>query len=175
MTRLIRSFLAMGITLGLLGLVTADVHAQSTADAKRGLKAQKKFYKVPGMIEVEIRAMRTTLMMTGYVPTEELKAQCDDLASGIRGIKDVRNRVRVREPDSATATDEELQAKIRKKIKDDEELDRAFESGKFEVAITDGNVVLTGKVKDWSLAGSLLGAVKDARGIKTINFDKLKY
>jgi osmotically-inducible protein OsmY len=175
MTRLFRSFLAVGITLGLLGLATADVYAQSTADAKRGLKAAKKFYKVPGMIEVEIRAMRTTLMMTGYVPTEELKGQCDELAGDIRGIKDVRNRVRVREPDSATATDEELQAKIRKKIKDDEELDRAFESGKFKVDITEGNVVLSGKVKDWALAGSLLGAVRDARGVKTIDFDKLKY
>jgi osmotically-inducible protein OsmY len=175
MSRLIRSFFAVGIALGLLGLATADVHAQSTADAKRGLKAAKKFYKVPGMIEVEIRAMRTTLMMTGYVPTEELKAQADELASGIRGIKDIRNRIRVREPDTATATDDELEAKIRKKISDDEELDRAFESGKFKVAITDGNVVLTGKVKDWALAGSLLGAVRDARAVKTIDFDKLKY
>jgi osmotically-inducible protein OsmY len=175
MTRLFRSFLAVGITLGLLGLATADVHAQSTADAKRGLKAAKKFYKVPGMIEVEIRAMRTTLMMTGYVPTEELKAQADELADGIRGIKDIRNRIRVREPDTVEATDEELMAKIHKRIKESEDLDRAYESGKFEVTMTDGNAVLTGRVKDWSVAGDLLDAVKDARGVKTIDFDKLNY
>ena len=29
--------------------------------------------------------MRTTLMMTGYVPTEEKKAQCDELAKKIEG------------------------------------------------------------------------------------------
>lgn len=175
MTGVFRSILALGIVVAALGFAS-DSFAQSTGDAKRALKAQKLFYKEPGLIEVDIRAMRTTLMMTGYVPTEEKKAQCDELAKKIRGIKDIRNRIRVREPDvAAAATDEELMKKILDKIDQDEELAREKEKGRFDLTITDGNVVLKGKVKDWSLAGSLVSAVKNARGIKTIDFTKLKY
>lgn len=174
MTGVFRSTLALGIAVLALGYAT-DALAQSTGDAKRALKAAKLFYKEPGLIEVDVRAMRTTLMMTGYVPTEEDKAKCDELAKKIRGIKDIRNRIRVREPDVAAATDEELMKKINKKIEDDEELLREKEKDRFQIAITQGNVVITGKVKDWSLAGSLVGAVKDARGVKTIDFTDLKY
>lgn len=174
MTGVFRSILALGLAVVTLGFAT-DSFAQSTGDAKRALKAQKLFYKEPGLIEVDVRAMRTTLMMTGYVPTEEKKAQCDELAKKIRGIKDIRNRIRVREPDVAAATDEELMKKITDRIDQDEELSREKEKGRFDLTINDGNVVLKGKVKDWSLAGSLVGAVKDARGVKTIDFTKLKY
>jgi osmotically-inducible protein OsmY len=169
-----RSFLALAIAVAAFGLAT-DVQAQSTGDAKRALKAQKLFYKEPGLIEVDVRAMRTTLMMTGYVPTEELKAKCDELAKGIRGIKDIRNRIRVREPEVSEKTDEELMAHINKRIDQDEELLREKEKGKFEVTVTDKNVVIKGKLKDWSLAGSLLSIVRDARGVQTIDFTKLKY
>lgn len=174
MTGVFRSILALGIMVAALGFAS-DSFAQSTGDAKRALKAAKLFYKEPGLIEVDIRAMRTTLMMTGYVPTEEKKAQCDELAKQIRGIKDIRNRIRVREPDVAAATDEELLKKINEKIEQDEELAREKEKGRFDLTINDGNVVLKGKVKDWSLAGSLISSVKSARGVKTIDFTKLKY
>ncbi len=174
MTGVFRSCLALGIAIAAFGLAT-DSFAQSTGDAKRALKAAKLFYKEPGLIEVDIRAMRTTLMMTGYVPTEEHKAKCDELADKIRGIKDIRNRIRVREPDVAAATDEELSKKINQKIDEDEELAREKEKGRFEMSISEGNVTLTGKVKDWSLAGSLIGAVRNARGVKTIDFTGLKY
>lgn len=174
MTGVFRSILALGLGVAALGFAT-DSFAQSTGDAKRALKAAKLFYKEPGLIEVDIRAMRTTLMMTGYVPTEEKKAQCDELAKQIRGIKDIRNRIRVREPDVAAATDEELLKKINEKIEQDEELAREKEKGRFDLTINDGNVVLKGKVKDWSLAGSLISSVKGARGVKTIDFTKLKY
>ena len=174
MTGVFRSILALGLGVAALGFAT-DSFAQSTGDAKRALKAAKLFYKEPGLIEVDIRAMRTTLMMTGYVPTEEKKAQCDELAKQIRGIKDIRNRIRVREPDVAAATDEELLKKINEKIEQDEELAREKEKGRFDLTINDGNVVLKGKVKDWSLAGSLISSVKAARGVKTIDFTKLKY
>ena len=174
MTGVFRSILALGLAVAALGFAT-DSFAQSTGDAKRALKAAKLFYKEPGLIEVDVRAMRTTLMMTGYVPTEELKAKCDELAKQIRGIKDIRNRIRVREPDVAAKSDDDLMAKISSRIEQDDELAREKEKGKFDLTITDGNVVITGKLKDWSLAGSLLGAVRDARGVKTIDFTKLKY
>ena len=176
MHRMFRIGLTLAVTIAALGLA-ADVSAQSTADAKRTLKGQKLFYKEPGMIEVDVRAMRDTLMLTGSVPTEEHKAQADEIAGKIRGVKEVRNRLRVREPDVAAGqmSDDELKAKIEKKISEDEDLEKAAAKEKFTYAVADGNVTLKGKLGDWSEAGSLVNSVRRIPGVQTLNFDKLKY
>ena len=154
---------------------TADVSAQSTADGKRTLKAEKVFYKVPGMIEVETRAMRGTLMMTGYVPSEELLKKADELAQKVKGIKDIRNRIRVREPEVGAGGDEAILAKIDKAVEEDEDMSKAKAKGKLDIAISDGNVTVTGKVPDWTVAQALVNDVKRVPGVKTLDFDKLRY
>ena len=154
---------------------SADALAQSAADGKRTLKAQKLFYKKPGMIEVEVRAMRATLMMTGYVPTEELLKEADELADKIKGIKDIRNRIRVRDPDVASGGDDVLQTKIDEAIEEDEDLSKSKAKGKLEIAIADGNVTVEGRVSDWTVAQTLISDIKRIPGVKTLNFDKLKY
>ena len=176
MHRMFRIGLTLAVAIAAIGLA-ADVSAQSTADAKRTLKGQKLFYKEPGMIEVDVRAMRDTLMLTGSVPTEEHKAKADELAGGIRGVKDVRNRLRVREPDVAAGqvSDDELRAKIEKKIAEDEDLEKAAAKEKFTYEVADGNVTLKGKLGDWSEASSLVSSVRRIPGVQTLNFDKLKY
>ncbi len=176
MHRMFRIGITLGIAIAALGLA-ADVSAQSTADAKRTLKGQKLFYKEPGMIEVDVRAMRDTLMLTGSVPTEEHKAKADELAGKIRGVKDIRNRLRVREPDVAAnqVSDADLSAKIAKKISEDEDLEKAFAREKFTYDVADGNVTLKGKLGDWSEAGSLVNSVRRIPGVQTLNFDKLKF
>jgi osmotically-inducible protein OsmY len=168
--------IALGIATLAVGLAS-PAFAQSTADAKRTLKASKLFYKEPGMIEVDVRAMKSTLMLTGSVPTEEHKAQADELASQIRGVKDVRNRLRVREPDVAAGqvSDEQLIAKLDKKIEEDQDLAKARAREKFTLTVTDGNVVIVGKLGDWSEASSLVTSVRRTVGVQTLNFDKLKY
>lgn len=173
MDRLFRNFLTLGLALIAVGWA-ADVAAQGgPADAKRNLKAGKIFYKVPGLIEVDIRAMKSTLMLTGYVPTEEHKAKADELAKKVRGIKDIRNRIRVREPDVAAMNDDQIIAKLDEKIEDMEDLARARR--KIEITSTDGNVVISGKLGGYDLAGALISRVRDIRGVKTIDFEKLKY
>ena len=175
-----RMFRNLGISLGIAVLAVAfvgDAQAQSTADAKRTLKAQKAFYKEPGMIEVDCRAMKSTMMLTGNVPTEEHIAKADELAKDIRGVKEVRNRLRVRDPDVAAGsiTDEQLKAKLEKKIEEDEDLAKAKAKEKFTYSIENGNVTLKGKLGDWSDAGSLVNAVRRIPGVQTVDFDKLKY
>jgi osmotically-inducible protein OsmY len=154
---------------------TADVYAQSTADGKRTLKAEKIFYKVPGMIEVETRAMRGTLMMTGYVPTEDMLKKADELAQKVKGIKDIRNRIRVRDPEVAAGGDEAIMAKIDKAVAEDEDMSKAKAKGKLDIAISDGNVTVEGKVPDWTVAQALVNDIKKIPGVKTLDFDKLKY
>ena len=66
------------ITLSLAAAVLVwapIVEAQSAADAKRTIRAQRKYYKEPGYIDAEIRYMRGTLLVTGWVGTEALVEQ----------------------------------------------------------------------------------------------------
>ncbi|MFQ5513876.1 MAG: BON domain-containing protein [Myxococcota bacterium] len=170
----IRHLLVFGLALAALGW-SAEAAAQSTADGKRTLKAEKIFYKNPGMIEIEVRAMRGTLMMTGYVPTEEHLKKADELAQKVRGIKDIRNRIRVREPDVASGGDEAIQIKIDKAIEEDEDLAKAKAKGKLEVTVAEGNVTVKGKVTDWTVAQSLVNDIKRIPGVRTLDLDKLKY
>ena len=176
MQRTFRIAISLFVAAAAFG-IAAEALAQSTGDAKRTLKGQKLFYKEAGMIEVDVRSMKTTLMLTGYVPTEEHKAKAEELAKGIRGVKEIRNRIRVREPDVAAGavSDADLTAKIDKKIQNDEDLAKALAKEKFKYEITEGNVTITGKLGDWSEAGSLIGSIRNIPGVQTIDFDKLKY
>ena len=149
--------------------------AQSTADGKRTLKAEKIFYKEPGMIEVTLRAMRGTLMMTGYVATQENLKKADELAEKVKGIKDIRNRIRVRDPEVASAGDDIITAKIDKAIEEDEDLARAKAKGKLEIEVSEGNVVAKGKLPGWDIAQTLVKDIKKIGGVKTLNLDDLKY
>ena len=100
-TRPFWNWIYLGLALVVLAGAT-EAPAQSQAEAKRTLKAQKILYVQDGLIEVEVQAMRGgILMMSGYTPTEELKAKAEELVKDVRGIKDIRNRIKVREPDDA--------------------------------------------------------------------------
>ena len=167
----VRAVAALAVTFFAVGSAT-DVNAQA-ADAKRGLKAQKAFYAEPGMIDVELRAMRGTLMITGSVPNEDLMAKADELGGKIRGIKDVRNRLRVRPAIEADTTDAELLQRIEGKIEEDEDLARARR--KFDVAVEGGGVTLKGKLKDYTSAQDLINDIRRIPGVQTIEFRKLKY
>ncbi len=174
MNRSLRYLLVFSLATAVLGL-GFDAAAQSTADGKRTLKAEKIFYKTPGLIEVEVRAMRGTLMMTGYVPTEELLKKADELAQDVRGVKDIRNRIRVREPDVGAGGDAAILERIDQAIEDDQDLSKAKAKGKLEIEVNEGNVTAKGKVTDWTVAQSLVNDIKKIAGVKTLDFTKLKY
>lgn len=168
----LRTGLGLALLLGVVG-TSSDAFAQA-ADAKRGLKAQKEFYATPGMIDVEVRAMRGTLMITGSVPDEKLIAKADEIGGNVRGIKEVRNRLRVRPPIEANGvTDADLLAKIETKIEKDDDLKQARR--RFEVEVSEGNVKLTGALPDYTTAQGLITDIRRIPGVQTIDFDKLKY
>jgi osmotically-inducible protein OsmY len=174
MNRPFRYVISLGLAMLVLSWASGAV-AQSTADGKRTLKAEKIFYKESGMIEVTLRAMRGTLMMTGYVATDENLKKADELAEKVKGIKDIRNRIRVRDPEVASAGDDTITAKIDKAIEDDEDLARAKAKGKLEIEVSEGNVVAKGKLPGWDIAQTLVNDIKKIGGVKTLNLDDLKY
>jgi osmotically-inducible protein OsmY len=165
--------LALGLAVAFLGSAS-DASAQA-ADTKRTLKAWKLFYEEPGMIEADVRYMRGTLMIQGTVPTEEHIKKADELAGELRGIKEVRNRLRVREPEVAAGGDAEIKEKLAKKFAADEELEKALAKGKLEYTVESGHVTLTGKLQDYTVAAGLLNDVRKTVGVRTIDFKKLKY
>ncbi len=174
MIRSIRYLLVAGMALAFLG-TSLDASAQSPADAKRTLKAWKLFYAEPGFVEADIRYMRGTIMMTGSVPDEAHIKQADELAEKLKGVKDVRNRLRVSPPEVASGGDAELLAKIDAKIEGDEETQKAKAKGKLDVTIENANVTVVGKVSDYTVASSLINDIRRTPGVVSINFKKLKY
>ena len=92
----------------------------------------------------------------------------------MRGVKEVRNRIRVGKVDDCTsAKDTDLLAKVDKEIENDEELAQARR--KIDIQVKDRNVTLKGSLKDYSQAGSLVNMVKRVPCFNSMNFDELEY
>jgi len=169
-----RILLCTAIALAFVGYVP-EARAQSPADAKRTLKIWKSLYKEPGMMEVDARYMRGTVLMTGDVETEEIQAKANEIISAERGVKEVRDRLRVRPPDVAAGSVpcETIMAKIEKEIEEDEEL--AQGRRKYDVTCDAGNIVIKGQMNDYTLASTLLNEIRKIDGVATMDFEGLKY
>jgi osmotically-inducible protein OsmY len=168
----IRLVLSFGIALAVVSWAP-EAPGQSPADAKRTLKIWKALYQEPGFMEVDARYMRGTVLLTGDVASEELLQQANAIVEKQRGVKDLRNRLRVREPAVAAAPCESLLAKIEEQIQDDEEL--AQGRRKYEIVCEDSNITISGKVNDYTLASTLLNEIRKTEGVVSMDFEKLKY
>ena len=166
---MIRRFTAIGLGLMVLAFAPA-AFAQGAKDAKLSLKAQKVIYKDPELIEVQVQSMMQMIYLRGSVPSDEASAKAEKLAN-VKGAKEVRNRLKVTTPDVAAAPDETVKAEIDEAIADDDDLAK---SG-VDVAVAEGNVKISGKVSDYTVAGSLINEVRKVQGVKSIDFDELKY
>ena len=162
------------LSLGAVVLLWAPIaEAQSAADAKRTIRAQRQYYKEPGFIDAEIRYMRGTLLVTGWVGTEALVEKGTEIGESVKGVKDLRNRLVVKDYDVAAAPDSEVLAKIDERLDADEELARIRR--KLEITAEKGSVTIVGKVKDYSQVSSIIRDVRKTPGVTSINFDKLKW
>jgi osmotically-inducible protein OsmY len=158
------------LVLGLAG----SARAQSQAEFKRELKAMQTLYKEPGLMEVTVKSMRGMMMLTGNTATEDQSKKAEDIIKNMRGVKEVRNRIRVGKVDDCTAAkDADLAAKVDKEIENDEELAQARR--KLDIAVKDRNITLKGSLKDYPQAGSLVNMVKRVPCFNSMNFDELEY
>jgi osmotically-inducible protein OsmY len=170
MHRLLATKLAFALVVGFA--LTAS--AQSQAEFKRQLKAEQVLYKEPGLMEVTVQSMKGMMMLTGNTATAEQSAKAEEVIKGMRGVKEVRNRIRVgKVEDCAAAKDAELMKKVEEQIANDEELTQARR--KYDIQIKDRNVTLKGELKDYSQAGSLVNMVKRVPCFNSMNFDELEY
>jgi osmotically-inducible protein OsmY len=158
------------LVLGIAG----SAKAQSQAEFKRQLKAEQVLYKEPGLMEVNVQSMKGMMMLTGNAATDEQSKKAEEIIKGMRGVKEVRNRIRVGKVDDCTAAkDADLMTKVDKEIENDEELAQARR--KIDIQIKDRNIVLKGALKDYSQAGSLVNMVKRVPCFNSLNFDELDY
>lgn len=162
------------LALALAFVLAGHASAQGQAEFKRELKAGQSLYKEPGLMEVSIKSMKDEMMLTGNVATQEQANKAEEIVKNVRGVKKVRNRIRVGNvEDCSKTTDADLTAKLDKEIENDEELAQARR--KFEVAIKDRNITLKGELKDYSQAGSLVNMVKRIPCFNSLNYDELEY
>jgi osmotically-inducible protein OsmY len=172
MHRYLGTGVAVAFALILGFAVTAS--AQSQAEFKRELKAMQVLYKEPGLMEVTVKSMRGMMMLTGNTATDDQSKKAEEIIKNMRGVKEVRNRIRVGTvEDCSKVKDDELMAKVEKEIANDEELTQARR--KYDVAIKDRNIVLKGSLKDYSQAGTLVNLVKRVPCFNSMNFDELEY
>jgi len=172
MNRSLRTVFSLAVALCVGFAVQAS--AQSQAEFKRELKAGKDLYKVPGMMEVTVKSMRGMMMITGNVATDAESKQAEEIIKGMRGVKEVRNRIRVGTVEDCTAAnDQTVMAKIDKEIENDEELTQARR--KIDIQIKDRNIVVKGELKDYSQAGSLINLIKRVPCLNSMNYDELEY
>ncbi|HTO53969.1 MAG TPA: BON domain-containing protein [Myxococcota bacterium] len=167
--------LAVAAVLALVVAGTAgSAKAQSQAEFKRQLKAEQVLYKEPGLMEVTVQSMRGMMMLTGNVATDDQSKKAEEIIKGMRGVKEVRNRIRVGKVDDCSgAKDADLMAKVDKEIENDEELAQARR--KLDISVKDRNISLKGELKDYSQAGSLVNMVKRVPCFNSLNFDGLEY
>jgi len=170
-----RSFLtAFAVAAALVVGFALNASAQSQAEFKRELKAMQVLYKEPGLMEVTVKSMRGMMMLTGNVATDDQSKKAEEIIKNMRGVKEVRNRIRVGKTDDCSAAkDADLMAKVEKEIENDEELAQARR--KIDIQIKERNVVLKGSLKDYSQAGSLVNMVKRVPCFNSMNFDGLDY
>ena len=160
--------------LALVFCFALHASAQSQAEFKRELKAMQLLYKEPGLMEVTVKSMRGMMMLTGNVATDDQSKKAESIIKDMRGVKEVRNRIRVGQTDDCSAVkDADLSAKVDKEIENDEELAQARR--KIDISIKDRNITLKGSLKDYSQAGSLVNMVKRVPCFNSMNFDELEY
>ena len=168
--------LTQGFAIALLLVVGVafSAKAQSQAEFKRELKAMQSLYKEPGLMEVTVKSMRGMMMLTGNTATDDQSKKAEEIIKNMRGVKEVRNRIRVgKVDDCTTAKDADLMAKVDKEIENDEELAQARR--KIDIQVKDRNITLKGSLKDYSQAGSLVNMVKRIPCFNSLNFDELEY
>jgi osmotically-inducible protein OsmY len=125
-------------------------------------------------MEVTVKSMRGMMMLTGNVATDDQSKKAESIIKDMRGVKEVRNRIRVGQTDDCSAVkDADLSAKVDKEIENDEELAQARR--KIDISIKDRNITLKGSLKDYSQAGSLVNMVKRVPCFNSMNFDELEY
>jgi len=162
--------LAVALSVGF----ALQASAQSQAEFKRELKAGKDLYKEPGLMEVNLKSMKGMMFVTGNVASEEKSKKAEEIIKSMRGVKEVRNRLRIGAMEDCTAaTDPTVMAKIDKEIANDEELTQARR--KIDIQIKDRDIVVKGELKDYSQAGSLINLIKRVPCINSMNYDALEY
>ena len=118
MNRSLRITFSLALALAVGFAVQAS--AQSQAEFKRELKAGKDLYKEPGLMDVTVKSMRGMMMLTGNVATDAESKKAEEIIKAMRGVKEVRNRIRVgKVEECSAANDQTVMAKIDKEIENE--------------------------------------------------------
>jgi len=114
---------------------------------------------------VEVTSYNGVVLLTGQVPSEELRALAEQSIDGIRHVKRVHNELHVAGPTSLVArtNDNWLKAKIKSKLAFSDKT----ESGRIKVVVEDGVVYLMGLLTRGE-AEAAVEVVREIYGVQKI-------
>jgi osmotically-inducible protein OsmY len=144
--------------------------AQRPIDARRSLEAQRALYRHPELIDVEVQSLMGVLYLRGTAPSRDAIRRAEELASGVEGVTEVRNRVRLNDTSRPKASDEEILAEIQARLGQSPELDHSV-----RVSVRSGSVALSGAVANPLVATWVTEAVRGVEGVRTLRFEGLRY
>jgi osmotically-inducible protein OsmY len=96
-------------------------------------------------LPVTVTAYDGRVLLTGRLPTQEMKAQARQIASQRQGVRTVYDEIEVKP--AATGTDSAQDAFITARVRSELILDADVRSGNFNIDTTDGSVYLIGSAR----------------------------
>jgi osmotically-inducible protein OsmY len=109
--------------------------------------------------EIDVKVKNNVVTLSGTVDSWQEKELCETVTKGVRGVKDVENRIIFSWPKKRS--DYEIKAEVEKALKWDALVDNAL----IDVKVKDGKVMLSGTVgslaeKRWACADAYVHGVK---------------
>lgn len=152
------------MSIGVLGA------AGRAADVQLALEIQRILYSDPEFLGVEVHALMGLVYLRGHAASEAVARRAEQAAARVPDAEQVRNRIRVRAPESVRSSDLEIQARIQALLAAQERPGRTL-----EVRVRDGNAALRGRLADADAASRLIEAIRGVPGVRSIRFDGLSW
>lgn len=118
-----------------------------------------------GDARINVDSFNGVVLLTGQVPSEELKARAEEVAGKVRNVREVHNELAVAAnlPASQRLSDTWLRTRIRTSLATNEEID----SGRIRVVVENNSVYLMGIVTR-NEAERIVQAVSNVGGMQRI-------
>ena len=128
--------------------------------------AETALYRHAELYGIEVQSMVGFLYLRGSAPDAAAVEKALELARGVPGIQEVRNRMQLREADPLRVPDPEIAARVMRVL--------GMLPG-LDAKVRDGHVTISGDARDPVRAQQLVVRLREVEGIRTLDLQGLRY
>jgi hypothetical protein len=139
--------------------------AQRAIDAERTLRVEAELYRHPELFAVEVQSMMGFVYLRGTAPDASAVEKGVALAAAVEGVREVRNRIRLRQPGTAEVPDSEIAARVAEIVTELPGLD---------ATVREGRVAVRGEAPDVLRAHELIARLRRVEGIRSLELSELR-